>query len=86
MQTGGVPVPARDNAPLECEPPPLTVTIDLQPVAYADMEPRQRAAWDHFWGELVRNVSTAPCCLRLGAEGSSMNQRRERDAVDIEDD
>jgi hypothetical protein len=39
----------------------LTVTINLQPVAYKDLDPAQRAAWDSFWREIIRSVSAQSC-------------------------
>jgi hypothetical protein len=79
-------VPARDNAPLEREPPPLTVTIDLQPVAYKELDPVQRAAWDSFWGELIRSVSLELCHPQLTPTGDIRNQHCTNSAADIEDD
>jgi hypothetical protein len=61
----------------------LTVTLNLQPVAYKDLDPMQRAAWDSFWGELIRSVSTRLCRPQVETEGDTRNQRCVNNAVVI---
>jgi len=61
------------------EPLTPTVTIHLQPIAYQETDPTQRAAWDSFWGELIRSVLTESHRFQQSTEGSSIGQRRVND-------
>ena len=62
-----------------------SVTIRLQSIAYEEMDPAQRAAWDDFWGELIRSVSHELCHPQLGPTSDTRDQHRANDAAVIEE-
>ena len=60
-----------------------TVAVCLRPVAYQNIDPVQRAAWDSFWLELFCSVREASYRPGHEAEGGreSQNQHRRGRAV-----
>jgi hypothetical protein len=64
------------------------VAVRLRPVAYEDLDPVQRAAWDSFWSELVRSVaneSYRPQPKAGGSREEPKNQRRRGRAVSMKE-
>jgi hypothetical protein len=63
----------------------LTVTLNLQPMAFKDIDPAQRAAWVSFWSELIQRVLQERSRPQPGRAKGGENQHHGNGVVSKED-